>query len=348
MSGGVDSSVAALLLREAGYQVIGITMHLWSGNSSEKSCCSLEQAEDARAVAARLGFSHYTLDLRELFYREVISYFEKEYLRGRTPNPCILCNEKLKFDYLLNQGRKFGCKYIATGHYARIERSERPSEERQYILKKGVDPQKDQSYFLCRFTQSQLARTLLPLGTYTKEETRKTASEAGLVTAGKRESQEICFIPDHDYRRYIQEAFPEKIQPGALLDMQGNKVGEHRGFPFFTVGQRRKLGVAFGSPRYVVRIDAEQNRVVIGEKKDLEQDRVPLENVNWTNGEIPDAPLEIKAKLRYQQKEQPARVTPLPGLKAEVIFKEAQTGVSPGQALVFYQDDRVLGGGWIV
>lgn len=346
MSGGVDSSVAAALLQRKGYQVIGATLQIWSEShcdSSEdraRSCCSPVQIDLARRVCGTLGIPHYVFNVVDEFDREVVDNFCNEYRAGRTPNPCVICNDRLKFGFLWEQARRLGAESVATGHYARIEKS-----GSEYLFRKAVYKQKDQSYFLFTLTQSQLKRTLFPLGEHTKTEVRRIAADLNLVTADRAESQEICFIPDDDYPKFLASRF--SISSGPIYDLQGEKVGTHRGIPFYTVGQRRGLGLAFGTPRYVVRIDVEKNALIIGEKKDLMRREMTAAKINWIKGEVPDSPFTAKVRIRYRHEEAPAQVFPLAGGRMRVLFDSPQEAITPGQATVVYDGDTVLGGGWI-
>lgn len=348
MSGGVDSSVAAGLLLEQGHEVIGVTMQLWSpdlpyGEAAEDGCCSLEAVEDARAVANKLGIAYYVLNLHETFRENVIDYFVAEYLRGRTPNPCIVCNQSLKFNKLLDKVKALGGDYVATGHYVRKDSA--PVNGR-WLLRKGIDLTKDQSYVLYRLTQDQIAASLFPLGGYTKVEIRKQAARFGLPVASKQESQEICFIPDQNYRRFIEEYRPGSTKPGKIVDQDGNTLGEHTGITNFTIGQRKGLGIATGVPLFVTAINPERNEVVVGPAAAVFTKKLVASNLNWIAFDQLDRELSVEAKIRYAAGPAAARVIPL-GDQAEVVFDEPQRAVTPGQAVVFYQKDLVLGGGII-
>ena len=346
MSGGVDSSVAALLLKRQGYEVIGVTMRLWTVERddlppSSKRCCSVEDVEDARRVCQIIGVPHYFLNFEREFQQHVVDYFCQEYDRGRTPHPCLACNDKIKFDFLLRRAMFVDADYIATGHYARIS----PNGTRLKLLK-SADGKKDQSYVLFTLTQAELGRLLLPLGDLPKERIRQLAAEAGLPVADKPDSQEICFIPDGDYRTFVAER--HKPRPGKLVDTSGTVLGQHPGIHFFTVGQRRGLGLNgnTGTPRYVVRIDAETNKVVLGREEKLYRSVFWASGVSYTAGEPPEGPIEVNAKIRYKASESAATVVPHVGW-AEVRFEEPQRAVTPGQAVVFYDGEEVLGGGMI-
>lgn len=349
MSGGVDSSTAAALLKEQGYEVIGVTLEIWPLDvpppPGEIGCCSLSAVEDARRVANLLGIPHYVLNFRSVFQEKVIDYFISDYLSGRTPNPCIACNRFIKFEALLRKALALGMDYIATGHYARIFYDK---ERRRYLLAKGRDPNKDQSYVLYTFTQEQLARTLLPLGEYTKDEVRKMAQEYGLPVAWKSESQEICFVTVGDYREFIRERARVPIRPGPILDVKGRVLGQHRGLPYYTVGQRRGLGVALGRPVFVVALDPRRNAVIVGNEEDLLQSKLRSRDNNYILWDEPPLEVEVKAKIRYRSPEAAALLRPQPHRVAEVEFKEPQRAVTPGQAVVYYQGDLVVGGGTIM
>ena len=346
MSGGVDSSVAALLLSRQGYEVIGVTMRLWTVERDDlprlsKRCCSVEDVDDARRVCQAIGAPHYVLNFEREFQRHVVDYFCQEYDRGRTPHPCLACNDKIKFDFLLRRAMFLDADYIATGHYARIRRNGSGLK-----LLKGADGKKDQSYVLFTLTQAELGRLLLPVGEYPKARIRELAAEAGLPVADKPDSQEICFIPDDDYRKFVGER--SRPRPGVMVDMGGAVLGPHPGVHFFTVGQRRGLGLSgnTGSPMYVVEIDPESNRVTLGPQEALYRAQFWASRVNFLSGSVPDAPVEVTAKIRYKASEAPATLYPQRA-GAEVRFQEPQRAVTPGQAVVFYDGEEVVGGGII-
>jgi tRNA-specific 2-thiouridylase len=349
MSGGVDSSVAASLLKEEGYQVIGITMQVWPANKpSDESrfggCCGISAVEDARRVAYRLGIPHYVMNFRDIFARKVITDFCQEYRLGRTPNPCIRCNQYIKFDALREKARGLGADFVATGHYARIE-SEKITG--RYLLKKGVDQHKDQSYFLYPMTQEQLSHTLMPLGKFTKEKVREIASELSLPVADKPESQEICFIPDDDYAGFLKDYIPEAARPGLILAENGSILGKHRGILAYTIGQRKGLGISAGEPRYVTDIDPARNVVVVGSREDALGTELIASELNWITMTGPAEPITAKARIRYRHREAEATVVPLDEDKVYVKFIEPQLAITPGQAVVFYDEDTVIGGGTI-
>ncbi len=347
MSGGVDSSVAAALLQDEGHQVIGITMQVWPRGKQEHGrldgCCGLGAIEDARKVSRKLGIPHYVMDCRDIFAQKVITDFCQEYIRGRTPNPCIRCNQHVKFGTLLERTKQLGADFIATGHYARVEKDEATGS---YLLKKGIDHNKDQSYFLSQLTQEQLCHTLLPLGNLTKEKVREIARLLGLAVADKPASQEICFIPG-DYSSFLEDYIPQAVKPGPILDKQGDTVGKHRGITFYTIGQRKGIGLSAPDPLYVTAIEPERNAVVVGNKKETYGKELVASGLNWISITAPEQSLEAKAKIRYHHQEAEANITPLPENKVYVKFKEPQMAITPGQAIVFYDGDTVIGGGTI-
>lgn len=347
MSGGVDSSVAAALLMEAGYEVIGMTMQIWPKDLPlcepvEGGCCSIDAAEDARRVAERLGIPFYVVNFEEVFAREVIQDFAREYLEGRTPNPCIVCNRKVKFEALTRKAASLEAHYVATGHYTRTSRD----NEGRYQLFRGLDPRKDQSYVLYGLDQEQLKQALFPLGGLNKAQVREAARERGFVTAEKPESQEICFIPDNDYGRFLRDYAPEAVQPGEIVDTEGKVLGRHPGIAFFTVGQRKGLGIATGRPLFVVRIEPETRRVVVGDPEACLLKEFEIDKVNWIAWEHPPESFEAEVKIRYSAPAVPAVVHPRPG-GAYIVLGAPQRAVTPGQAAVFYHGDQVLGGGTI-
>ena len=393
MSGGVDSSVAAALLKEQGYDLIGITMGLaCSSKAADRGCCSFSAAVDAKKIADQLGFPHYTLNLKDDFKHYVIDNFIEEYRSGRTPNPCIRCNQFLKFDILMRKAKEMGAENVATGHYARIksphpltqsappspranskanvgrgiksdndikslslwERGEGPvpAGEGFYKLLKGKDPRKDQSYVLYTMTQEALAHTLFPLGDSTKEKVRQKAKELGLPVAEKEESQEICFVEDDDYGRFIREAIPEAVKPGDIVDKAGKVIGRHEGIAFYTIGQRKGVGAHQGIPKYVVKIDRENNQIVVGDQADLMANELTAENISLISGEWPVQAMEVAARIRYNSQEAEAIFYPELGTRstehrARVIFKKPQRAITPGQSVVFYIGEEMLGGGVI-
>ena len=346
MSGGVDSSVAGYLLREQGYDVIGVTMKVWPQDCisrAEDKCCGPQAVADARAVAHSLGIPHYVVDEADQFERTVIDYFTSEYQAGRTPNPCVMCNEKLKFGNLWGKAEALGCDYIATGHYAIIEH-----HQDRAVLRKGVDPRKDQSYFLFSLRQPQLRRALTPLGTMRKPEIRKIAHSLGLKVADKIDSQEICFVPGNDYKAFLRSHLGEnEFHRGEIYDVAGNFVGEHDGIELFTIGQRKGLPGGSARPRYVVDLDAQTNRVIVGDVEDLVCDEFEIDRTNWIARELPDEDVDATVKIRYSHPGTPATVTSLENHRARIRLDEPQRAITPGQAAVIYDGDVVIGGGWI-
>lgn len=345
LSGGVDSSVAAALLLEQGYEVIGVTFYIWPPKTGPDSAGSGEPPQavrDAQAVCAKLGIPHH-LVRDEARRRQLIEYFAAEYRAGRTPNPCIVCNQTVKFAALLEAADQFGAAWVATGHYARIE----PDPSGRPLLKRGLDPDKDQSYFLFALRPAELRRCLMPLGHQTKAQTRQQALRLGLATATKDQSMEICFAAGLDYARFLLEQQLVAPHPGQIVDLQGRVLGQHEGIEFFTIGQRKGLRVAMGRPVYVVDLDPATNRVIVGDAAALERAELFLERCNWLTAEAPTGPLEVTAQIRYRHRAAPATVTPLGGGWAHVRFHQPQRAVTPGQACVLYQDDVVVGGGWI-
>lgn len=345
MSGGVDSSVAAWLLKEQGWEVVGVTMKLWPQDCmtrAEDKCCGPQAIADARGVAHALGIPHYVIDEAVPFEKLVIDYFADEYRAGRTPNPCVMCNEKLKFGSLWDKAAALGATYIATGHYASVEHP----DEGPPILRKGLDPGKDQSYFLFSLRREQLMRTLFPLGSLTKQKIRGLARKLGLKVADKQDSQEICFVPGRDYKTFLRER-GETFQPGEFYDTKGNSLGAHDGIELFTIGQRKGLPGGAGTPRYVIDIDAASGRVVLGGEEDLFCGEFTVNRVIW-HDEVPVTPREIMVKVRHGHTGDPAEVTSTENNSAIIRTLEPLRAVTPGQAAVFYEGDRVIGGGWIV
>ncbi len=345
MSGGVDSSVTVYLLKEQGYDCIGVTMKLYDGEDQrESTCCSLRDVEDAKSVCHRLGIPHYTFNFTGDFDREVIEPFIRSYEQGRTPNPCIDCNRRLKFQRLYHRALELGCDYIATGHYVRrVEEA-----DGTITLHKALDADKEQSYVLYNMTQEQLKRTLFPLGELTKPQVREIAQREGFLNAKKHDSQDICFVPDGDYAAFIQEYTGKTYQPGPVYDVDGNRLGTHRGIIHYTIGQRKGLGLALGKPMYVKATDAEKNTVTLATNDQLFSSRVYAEHLNWISGEIPSEPVEVVARVRYHGKDQPATLHFLENRNILAEFQVAQRAVTPGQAIVFYQGDQMLGGAEII
>jgi tRNA-specific 2-thiouridylase len=336
MSGGVDSSVAAHLLKEQGHDVIGVSFELWDKRDLKSSnvCCSIETINLAKSVAHRLGIEHYTVDVRDTFYRHVIEEFCEAYLQGITPNPCILCNKYIKFDFLLKKALKLNADLIATGHYARTGRRTTGDGQR-HLLKKGIDPKKDQSYVLYVMQQEELARTVFPLGEMTKEETRRIALDIGLETALRAESQEICFVGDDKYADFIKDFSPEALRPGTITDTSGKVLGEHKGIAFYTIGQRKGLGIASPIPRYVVDIKRKSNTVVVGSRDETLKTRFKVRDLNWISIDSLPAPIRADVKIRSTMKEVPAQITPESDNRVLVECETPQWAPAPGQSAVF-------------
>jgi len=374
MSGGVDSSATAALLIEQGYEVIGITLKLWPQdcvNRAEDKCCGPQAVTDARSVCDKLDIPYYLVDEAAEFQKHVIQYFADEYKAGRTPNPCVMCNQNLKFGRLIDRADQLGADFIATGHFARIERVNVPPDESRrrreeshsnsgegsqrlvtpsptrYLLKRGRDLRKDQSYFLFSLRQDQLARAIFPLGEKTKSDTREVARHCNLKTADKEESMEICFVPDNNYGGFLQQANLVQKHRGDIVDLHGHVLGHHDGIEFYTIGQRKGLGITTSKPVYVVELDAENNRVVVGDDCALDRDEFTADRCNWHPFDKLTTPIEVTAKIRYNHPGTPATVTPTGDGSVKVKLHSAQRAVTPGQAAVFYQGDLVVGGGWI-
>ena len=354
MSGGVDSSVAALLCQQQGFDCVGVTLALTDNSDrglgeasfpGEKTCCSVDDVADARSVAFRLGMPFYVFNFKEAFRREVMDRFAAAYQRGETPNPCIDCNRYIKFAKLMHRGEEIGFPYVATGHYARVEQDRATG---RWLLKKGLDENKDQSYMLYSLTQWELSRLLLPLGGLTKEETRRLAEEHGFVNARKRDSQDICFVPDGDYAAFIRRWTGRDFPPGDFVGTQGEVYGQHKGIIHYTVGQRKGLGLSFPQPMFVKELDVENNQVVLSKAEELFSQTVAARDVNLISVESIPEPLRVKARVRYRQKEQPATVVQTGPDELRVVFDQPQRAITPGQALVLYDGDTVVGGGRIV
>ena len=351
MSGGIDSSIAAIMLHEQGYEVIGMTMKTWDystsgGSKKETGCCSLDSINDARNIAVNLGFPHYIIDIREEFGDYVIDHFTSEYLEGRTPNPCVLCNTHIKWDSLLRRADQLDCEFIATGHYAKIR-----LENERYIVSRGKDLQKDQSYALWGISQESLSRTIFPLGDLHKTDIKALALQKGLFElASKSESYEICFVPDNDYRGFLRRkvvGLEERVAGGTFVLETGEVVGSHEGYPFYTVGQRKGLGIALGYPVYVTEIQKETNRVVLGTFDELSRDGMYVKNLNLQKyPEIPFGKLDTITKVRYNDLGNPAIIEHI-GDTMKVYFGKGVNSIAPGQAAVFYEGDDMIGGGWI-
>ena len=347
MSGGVDSALAAKFMLDQGYDCIGCTMKLYqnedAGISRSRTCCSLEDVEDARSVAYKLGIPYYVFNFTDAFYDLVIRKFVESYQNGITPNPCIDCNRYMKFDKLYMRARILGCDYLVTGHYARIEK-----QGGKFLLKKAVDETKDQSYVLYSMTQEQLAHTKFPLGNLRKAEVRQIAKQNGFVNADKPDSQDICFVPNGDYVSVIQLHSGQPLRPGMFVDRRGNVLGRHKGIIHYTIGQRRGLGISASEPLYVCEICPQSGNIVLGKKQDLFFSQAEVSDVNWISGKAPDKAFFCKVKIRYRQQEQPAYVTPIENSRVRIAFENPQRAITPGQAAVLYDGDIVLGGGMIV
>jgi tRNA-specific 2-thiouridylase len=346
MSGGVDSSVAAALLFEAGHEVIGLSMQLYDQRRSPEafgSCCSLDDLHDARRVAAAIGFPHYLVNFEREFRQRVVDDFVAEYAAGRTPIPCVHCNADLKFATLVERAAGLDASAVATGHYARVAFDE---EARRYRLLRSEDADKDQTYFLFALTQEQLAHAMFPVGHLTKSEVRAHASRLGLAVADKPDSHEICFVPDGDAAGFVERRLGQ-VQPGEIVDTGGRVLGRHRGIHRLTVGQRRGIGLAHGVPMYVLRLEPSEARVVVGPREELGRRVLTASRVNWIAGHAPDGPVRATARIRHRHRDAAAAITPIGADRASVEFAEPQLAVTPGQAVVFYQGDEVVGGGWI-
>jgi tRNA-uridine 2-sulfurtransferase len=351
MSGGIDSTVAALMLHHEGYEVVGITMKTWDyaasgGSKKETGCCNLDSFNDARMAAVQHGFPHYILDIREEFGSFVVENFVDEYLAGRTPNPCVLCNTHIKWRALLKRANALGCDFIATGHYASVYQH----ENSRFVISKGIDETKDQSYVLWGLEQDLLSRTLLPLGNYRKTAIRQMAHDFGYPELAKKsESYEICFVPDNDYRGFLKrkvENLEEQVAGGYFVDKTGKILGEHKGYPFYTIGQRKGLDIALGKPAYVTHIDPETNQVMLGDEDDLEKEEMQVSKLNWIKYDGLPTEKELITKIRYKDSGSLSLVTPHdPGVN--VRFFEKAKGIAPGQSAVFYEGTDVVGGGII-
>lgn len=349
MSGGVDSSVAAYLLKEAGYDVIGVTMQIWQAEDTcsleeNGGCCGLSAVEDARRVASDIGIPYYVMNFRNEFKENVIDYFVQEYLQGRTPNPCIACNRYVKWESLLQRSLEIGADYIATGHYARVEQL----PNGRYTIKKSVTSAKDQTYALYNLTQYQLSHTLMPVGEYSKDQIREIADKIGLRVANKPDSQEICFVSDNNYAGFIEEATGEKAEGGNFVTPDGKVIGKHKGIIHYTVGQRKGLNLSMGHPVFVVAIRPETNEVVIGNAEDVFSDRLQCNKLNFMSTYDLDGEMEVTAKIRYSHKGAKATIRKVGEDLVECVFEEPQRAITPGQAVVFYNEDYVVGGGTIL
>lgn len=365
MSGGVDSSLTAALLLEAGHDVTGVTMHLWEGDDErlmESQCCSLEMTSGARRVCGQLDIPYYVWNYQREFRRHVINYFINEYTAGATPNPCLACNRDLKFRYLLERAQLLGFDYLATGHYVQTEWSDggvwqpvTPSTldaqlaaaNVQFRMRRSVELRKDQSYVLHMLQQDELGRLIFPLGGFSKAQVREMAAERKLATAHKPESMDICFIPDNDYHRFMREEQPDALKPGPIVDRRGNVMGQHNGLPLYTIGQRRGLGITSREPVYVIELDAARNLLIVGSKDELERVDLIAEGFSFVSGRWPDAPFRCEAQIRAHAQAAPTTVEPIEPGRLLIRFDQPQRAVTPGQAVVLYQGDTVLGGGRI-
>jgi len=351
MSGGVDSSVAALLLKKQGYEVAGVTLRLWvdlqaeqAAGEESRSCCAADAVADARSVADSIGIPHYVFNMKDEFYQNVVCNFTEEYLKGRTPNPCVECNRTIKFSAMLQKAIALGFDFLATGHYVR---SEYDPDLQYFRLYKGFDQKKDQSYMLYTLGQEELSAVLFPLGEKTKRQIRELAQSNDLKVASKSDSQEICFIPDNDYRSFMERSCSDATRPGDIVSIDGEILGRHNGIAYYTVGQRKGLGITSPEPLYVVSIDAKNNKIVVGSAKNTQCNGLLAENINFISGSAPEAPLAVDVKVRYKASPVSATIYPPENNTVRVIFEHKQKAVTPGQSAVFYLGDEVIGGGII-
>ena len=353
MSGGVDSSVAAVILKQQGYDVVGMMLRLWSESGKEDSnrCCTPDAMALARRVAAQLDIPFYVVDAKEIFRSTVVNYFLEEYLQGATPNPCLVCNRTIRWKFLLEHALAMGAEYMATGHYARlrsiqVNKSETQADEEKQLLR-AIDRSKDQSYVLHVLNQEQLGKALFPVGEFPKDRIRKMAEELGLPTASRPDSQDLCFLAGEDYRKFIKRNAPERLKPGDIVNRDGIVLGEHQGLSFYTIGQRKGLGLASALPLYVLAKQAETNTLIVGLEKELGQNELTVDNVHWISGRSPDNSFRAEVKIRYSAREVWAEIIPLEGGRIRVRFDQPQRDITVGQAAVFYDGDVVLGGGRI-
>ena len=348
MSGGVDSSVSAALLVEQGYNVIGMMMRLWaedtvSGFGSHNRCCTPDQMADARRIANQLGIPFYVIDTQQFFRKQIVQFFIDQHAEGVTPNPCMACNRHIRFEWLLNHALAMDADYLATGHYARVIHEQAGSK-----LYKAITPEKDQSYVLSVLNQHRLSHALFPIGGYTKPEVRGLAKKFGLPVASKGDSQDLCFLGDGDYRRFLREYGPKDMfEPGSILMTDGTEVGQHTGLPNYTIGQRKGLGIAYSEPLYVIKLDRELNAVIVGTRQELGRDELTTNEFNWISGNAPNAPFEAEIKIRYKAKLQKGIVTPLADGSVHITFEDPLRDITPGQGAVVYQGDLCLGSGII-
>ncbi len=347
MSGGVDSSVAAALLVERGYDVIGMMMRLWSeetvAGGAHNRCCTPDQMSDARRIADKLGIPFYVLDTKEVFRNTIVDYFIDQHRQGFTPNPCIECNRHIRFDFLLKNALAMDADYLATGHYARVAQD----ADGRFLLKTGLDDHKDQSYVLSVMGQAQLSHTLFPVGEYAKPEVRQIAARFGLPTASKKDSQDLCFLGDGDYRRFLRDNAPEVMNAGPIVRRDGAVIGEHSGLANYTIGQRKGLGITSAEPMYVIGTNPYRNALIVGTADELGGSELTAKRVNWVSGVAPGAPFEAQVKIRYKAKPVPATITPLPDSRMQVRFGEPLRDITPGQGAIVYNGDVCLGGGII-
>lgn len=349
MSGGVDSSVTAYILKQRGYDVIGLTMQLIdfstiAGFKEQGKCCSEQSIYDARRAASIINIPHYVINLQNEFQEKVIQPFIMDYCYGKTPSPCILCNYYIKFDALLKKTLSIGAQKLATGHYVKLTFNK---DNNRWFLKKSIDLSKDQSYFLFNLNQYQLSKAIFPLGEYTKKEVRKIANSINLPIANKPESQQLCFIPDDNYRNFIQTRHTLENNEGNFISTDGKILGTHKGIHYYTIGQRRQLGISLGKPLYVIKINPKNNTIILGEKKDIYSSEFIAENMNWIAFDTPPASIKAAARIRYKHEEASATITPIDQNSALIVFEQPQPAITPGQAVVLYQNDVVIGGGWI-
>ena len=345
MSGGVDSSVAAALLVQQGYQVIGMMLRLWSepGKESANRCCTPDAMAVARQVCAKLNIPFYAIDARKGFYDQVVNYFIEGYIKGITPNPCLVCNRAIRWGFLLHQAQNISAKYLATGHYARI----RKDDDSKYQLLRGIDYTKDQSYVLYTLDQKKLAQTLFPLGGYTKSEVRQMARDFNLPVAERSESQDLCFVGDGDYRDFLQRHSPQIATRGPIVNCDGQILGQHQGLAFYTIGQRKGLGISASQPLYVINKDVDHNILFVGTREQLEVQTIHVKHVNWVSGATPESAFQADIKIRYKSQEMQGTVTPIDAPRAQIDLDQPLRGITPGQAAVFYDQEVCLGGGII-
>lgn len=348
MSGGVDSSVAAYLLKEKGYEVIGVTLiqtpKSLSNDIEDGGCCSISSVMDAKQVAKDLDIPHYVLNFRDIFQEKVIDYFIDEYLKGRTPNPCLMCNKFIRFDKFIKKSLEIGADYLATGHYARVRFD---SKNKRYQLLKSKDSIKDQTYFLHQITQEQLSKVIFPLGKYNKQEVREIGEKIGITTFNKPDSEEICFIPNNNHGDFIKKQVPNQVKQGNFIDEKGNILGKHKGIVYYTIGQRKGLGLSLGKRVFVKSIDADRNEIIIGDEEGLYKDKLIANNLNWIGISSLESPMKVTAKIRHTPKEEKAEIIPLKNNKVLVKFNKKVRAIAEGQAIIFYDGDYVIGGGII-